>query len=192
MQRNQAVPTWSIALIWVLTQGLGLWAADGNTSDSRQALPRKAVAAKAADFVFKLNLDNGHVGELFVGCKPGATDGYDRKLDDYAPPPGIGGVAYTFLVPADRKMNLYKDVRAPSTPEKPAQWLFFARIDKEPVTVSWDPKTLPVDANLYLMKWDGKSKEPGKVLNAAKVDKVKLEKTGYLRIWLGPKKDKKN
>ena len=190
MQRNRMVR--SAGLLLALTQVLGLWAADGNPKASQLALPRQPAAIKADDFLLELTLDNGHVGELYIGCKPGATDGYDRKLDDYAPPPGIGGVAYTFLVPADRKMNLYKDVRAPSTPEKPAQWLFFARIDKEPVTVTWDPKTLPVDAEIYMMKWDGKSKEPGTILDANKVQSVKFEKTGYLRIWMAPKKDAKN
>ena len=153
--------------------------------------PKKTVHATAMrrppatpdNFTFKLSLDNGHVGEVVIGCNPKATDAYDRRLDDYAPPPGIGGVAYTFLVPPDRKMNLYQDVRAPATKAKPVQWIFFARINKDPVTVSWRQAAIPKGLKLYCATWDGKSKETGEIQDMHKVSSIKLEKTGYLRVW---------
>ena len=174
MQRSGAMAT-----IVALLLTVGAWAEDkSGGAGAKQALPRPAV--QGPTFSVKLELVGGHVGELHFGCAPGATDGYDRKLDDLVPPPGFGGVGYTFLVPPDRKMNFYRDVRPPADV---TQWLFYGRVGKAPIELSWNAKTLPEGLNFYAAKWDGKSNEVGEIIDLRKVGKLKLEKTGYVRIW---------
>ena len=148
----------------------------GNDKSGSKPVPKTA----GIEYSVKLAIKGGHLAEVFLVCAAGATDGYDRELDDLAPPLGFGGVGYTFLVPPDRKMNHYRDVRPPADV---TQWLFYGRPAKSPVELSWDPKELPAGLNFYAAKWDGKSKDVGTVIDMRKVTKVMLEKTGYVRIW---------
>ena len=133
------------------------------------------------DFEIKLNIENGHIGHVFIGCKEKATDGFDNRIDDMAPPPGMGGVGYTFLVSPDRKYNLYRDIRGF---EDKVQWVFYAKIGTKPVSLSWDAKLIPPEWNLYCGEWDGKSEGVKKVLDCREKFSISRSKTGFFRFWI--------
>jgi hypothetical protein len=146
---------------------------------SKFAVPRGPDTTKR--FEVELKLKNGHIGSVFIGCREGATDGMDRRVDDMAPPPGIGGVGYTFLISPDRRFNLYKDIRAYGDV---VQWLFYAKVGGKPVTVSWAADAVPKGYQLYCGLWDGKSKTVADAKDCRKVTSMTLEKTGTCRFWL--------
>ncbi len=132
-------------------------------------------------FIFRLDIANGHIGHVFIGCQDGATDGFDLRVDDMAPPPGIGGVGYTFLVSPDRKYNLYKDIRPFADT---AQWLFYARIGQKPVRVSWNSASLPKGWDLFCGKWDGQSETVESIIDCRQEKSVEAAKTGFFRFWI--------
>ncbi len=137
--------------------------------------------AKNNAFLIKLNIQHGHIGHVFIGCNENATDDFDNQMDDMSPPPGMGGVGYTFLVSPDRKYNLYKDIRGFADT---VQWVFFAKTGKSPVTVSWDPKSIPAGWNMFCSPWDGKSETVPENLNCKKATSIKADKTGFFRFWV--------
>jgi len=98
-------------------------------------------SARAEDFLVRLGLRHGHLAELFFGCDAKATAGYDRGLDDLAPPPGIE-TGYTAFVPDTPNFPpFYKDVRPPAAT---VSWKLMAKVWRnKPIEVSWDPTTLP-------------------------------------------------
>ena len=136
------------------------------------------------DFEIKLKIENGHIGHVFIGCREGATDSFDNRIDDMAPPPGMGGVGYTFLVSPDRKYNLYRDIRGFS---ENVQWVFYAKVGMKPVTLNWDAKSIPEKWNFYCGKWDGKSEGVGKVVNCREKFSIGRDKTGFFRFWIEPR-----
>ena len=98
------------------------------------------VAVSAQDFELRLGVVNAHLLEVFLGCHATGSDGYDRDLDDFAPPPGID-TGYVGFVAKARLPLLYKDIRGPQGPH---QWVLQVRPAKDrPVQVSWDPRSLP-------------------------------------------------
>lgn len=148
------------------------------------AVPRaqgSTVKDAARRFEIVVKVENGHIGEVRLGCHEKAGDGYDRRLDDMAPPPGIGGVGYTFLISPDRKFNLYRDTRgfAPTV-----QWVFYAKVGDKPVTLSWNPEQIPKGYRFYCGLWDGESAQVANPLDAAKTTAITIEKTGLCRFWL--------
>ena len=132
-----------------------------------------------SDFEIKLNIENGHIGHVFIGCRDGATDNFDNRIDDMAPPPGMGGVGYTFLVSPDRKYNLYRDIRGFS---ENVQWVFYGKVGIKPITLSWDTKSIPEKWNLYCGKWDGKSEGIERVLNCREKFSIKRDQTGFFSV----------
>lgn len=97
---------------------------------------------------FELTITNGHLGKVILGINENATDGYDRGLDDMAPPPGME-TGYTALVSPDKKY-LYRDTRKPA---KEIEWIFRSKVYKEKaVVVSWDIKTIPADYNFDIQQ----------------------------------------
>lgn len=135
----------------------------------------------ANSFRINLNIKNGHIGSVEFGCRDGATDGYDRRIDDMAPPPGIGGVGYTFLVSPDRKFNLYKDIRAYADT---VQWVFYAKIGRKPVVLSWEKSQIPNAFDLYCAEWDGRSEAVADTVNCRELESVTAEKTTFFRFWI--------
>jgi hypothetical protein len=146
---------------------------------SKFAVPRGPDTTKSFDV--ELKIKHGHIGSVFIGCREGATDGMDRRIDDMAPPPGIGGVGYTFLISPDRRFNLYKDIRDYGDV---VQWLFYAKVGSKPVTVSWAAEAVPEGYQLYCGLWDGKTKNVPNPKDCRKVTSMTLEKTGTCRFWL--------
>jgi hypothetical protein len=136
---------------------------------------------KDAPFEIKLMIENGHIGHVFVGCHNQATDDFDNRLDDMAPPPGMGGVGYTFLVSPDRKYNLYKDIRGFSDI---VTWIFYAKPGTKPTIVSWDPGSIPKGWDMFCSPWDGKSKTVESKINGKTTTSVKTDKTGFFRFWM--------
>ena len=98
------------------------------------------VAASAQDVELRLGLANAHLVEVFLGCHAKGSDGFDRDLDDFAPPPGID-TGYVGFVAKARLPLLYKDIRGRQGPH---EWVLQVRPAKDrPVQVSWDPQALP-------------------------------------------------
>jgi len=114
----------------------------------RRRLPWGAAAVLAAlggvlqagDFEVRIGLANAHLLEVFFGCSANATAGYDRDVDQFAPPPGIATGFVGFLPPAGLPL-FYKDIRGPGGPQ---EWRLSVRAATDrPVRLSWDPKALP-------------------------------------------------
>jgi len=109
--------------------------------------------ARAEGFRVRLGLENGHLKEVFFGCEEGATSGYDRGLDDLAPPPGIQTGYTAFETPVvNMPKFFYKDIRGL---DEDVTWRFYAEVfPKKPVTVTWDPADLP-DAHEFVLSGGG-------------------------------------
>lgn len=99
-------------------------------------------AVRGEGFEIRLGFTNAHLRELFFGCSAKGTDGYDRDLDDFSPPPGIA-VGYIGFYPPKKMPYFYRDIRGL---EGPHQWKMAVKVVKDkPITISWDTKTLPED-----------------------------------------------
>ena len=132
-------------------------------------------------FQVKLAIEHGHIGHVYIGCQKDASDGFDSRIDDLAPPPGMGGVGYTFLVSPDRAYNLYRDIRGFSDN---VQWVFYAKPGKSPVKVTWDPNSIPLGWNMFCGPWDGKSELVTVTYDCRKTNSVETDKTGFFRFWI--------
>jgi hypothetical protein len=85
-------------------------------------------------------LTNAHIRDVFIGGHAKGSVGYDRDLDDFAPPPGIA-TGYVGFVSKPGLPLLYKDIRGPTGPH---EWALQVRPAKDrPIVVSWDSQTLP-------------------------------------------------
>ncbi len=123
-------------------------------------------------FRIRLGLVNGHLRECWFGCEKGATDKYDRRLDEMAPPPGIQ-TGYTAFISPDNKFWLYKDVRGFG---QEIVWRFSAQVyDQKTIEISWDPKEFP-EAYDFTLELDKKT------LNMREIRKVSVPKTRVLII----------
>lgn len=98
-----------------------------------------------------LHIKNGHLSKVILGIDEKATDGYDRGLDDMAPPPGME-TGYTALVSPDKQMYLYRDSRKPA---KLIEWIFYGKVHKDKaIGISWDKATLPASYTFEIQHGD--------------------------------------
>jgi len=98
------------------------------------------ASAGAGGFRVRLELVHGHLRECWFGIDPRGTDGFDRRLDEMAPPPGIE-TGYTAFISPDGRYFYYKDIRGPG---KRVVWKFMARVfPGKPIRIRWDAKRLP-------------------------------------------------
>ena len=153
--------------------------AKGELGQVDSADKEKIVEKQNSDFQIKIDIQNGHIGHVFIGCQRGATDNFDSRVDDMAPPPGMGGVGYTFLVSPDKKYNLYRDIRGFSDT---VQWLFYAKTGTNPVGISWNAESIPKDWNMYCSPWDGKSENVTTTYDCRQTTFVETDKTGFFRF----------
>lgn len=159
-------------------------------SGRRVALPRPPNPDGAKGFRLRIGIEHGHIDSVFIGCSPQASDKFDRGLDDLAPPPGIGGVGFTFLISPDRKMNLYRDIRALADT---VQWLLYAKVGTNPVRLTWDPQDIPRQWDLFCGLWDGKSPTILHPIDCRKTTEITIKETAICRFWIQrrPLTDKK-
>lgn len=121
---------------------------------------------------FEVKIKNGHLGKVILGVDAKATDGYDRGLDDMAPPPGMQ-TGYTALVSADKKSYLYRDTRKNSDL---IEWIFYSKVyKKKAVVLSWDKTKLLPGYKLVLEHGDDS-------IDMSKKDSITLSKTTALLI----------
>ena len=100
-----------------------------------------SLAVIADDFTFHIRMDNAQIENVILGCAVKATDQYDKGLDVYAPPMGMGTAIAGFLLNRQSQMILYKDIRSAKFPQT---WLLDCKLAKnKPLTLSWKPETLP-------------------------------------------------
>ena len=138
-----------------------------------------AASASAENFTIRLGLKNAHLREVFFGCAPNATAGYDRRLDDFAPPPGIETGYVGFISGAKNLPLFYKDIRG----EKPKQtWRFYTRVYKgKPLEITWDAATLPKGWRFTLTSKAGSvnmAKQEKLVIPASETLVITAAKTG--------------
>lgn len=76
-----------------------------------------ALAAAAQDFQLRLSIKGAQVGELFLGCKTGATNDYDKGLDIFVPPPAMQNGHVGISTTKNDGLWLYKDIRTPAFPQ---------------------------------------------------------------------------
>lgn len=108
--------------------------------------------AASRDFVLTLQLTNSHLGQIFLGCQQGATDGFDRSLDDLAPPPGIQ-TGYAGFISTLGNTLLYKDIKAHGDLK---EWRISLEVfEGKPLRISWRPDLLPRFYKLVLVTADG-------------------------------------
>jgi hypothetical protein len=102
-----------------------------------------SLAAMADDFTFRIRMDNAQIEEVILGCAAKATDQYDKGLDVYAPPMGMGTAIAGFIWNRQLQMILYKDIRSAKLPQT---WLLDCKLaQNKPLTLSWQPNKLPKD-----------------------------------------------
>ena len=97
---------------------------------------------QAQEFEVRIVLENAHVGELFFGCRQGAGTGYDRGLDIFCPPGGMGdtGLAW-FAAPEPQLPSLYKDIKNSRFPQ---QWKLSVQPPmRKKMVLKWNREQLP-------------------------------------------------
>lgn len=125
------------------------------------------ISAFAADFTVKLNIENGHVGELYFGCAHDASDAYDKNNDIYVPPPAMTGY-FTGFVSTVPSLHYYKDIRSDNLPQA---WNLFC-IPQKTIAISWDPKSLPEGIDFKIQLGNGNFED------MRKISKIKVSKKG--------------
>ena len=176
----------TVVLLLILMIGFLIGGKESRAQDDTREGKKELIAADSTDiknapFEIKLMIKNGHIGHVFLGCHDQATDDFDNRLDDMAPPPGMGGIGYTFLVSPDRKYNLYKDIRGFADT---IQWVFYAKPGTKPTIVSWDPGLIPRGWDMFCSPWDGKSETVPSNIDCKITTSIKTEKTGFFRFWM--------
>jgi len=100
-----------------------------------------SALASERDFMLPLKLTHSHLEEIFLGCKEGATDAYDRAIDDLAPPGGQGTGCAGFIGPATLGSLLYKDLKAHGNLK---EWEISLQVyEGKPLKISWQKEKLP-------------------------------------------------
>ncbi len=185
-KREITTPTWdSIFYLFAITASV--WSAVVPRIAIADSDAEKTTAQKSAGsienqpFQIKLNIENGHIGHVFIGCQSDATDGFDSRIDDMAPPPGMGGSGYTFLVSTDRNFNLYKDIRGFADT---VQWTFYAKPGSAPVTLSWAPDSIPDGWKFFCSRWDGKSVGVEGTIDCRVETNITTNEIGFFRFWI--------
>jgi len=141
------------------------------------------TALGADDFKVRLGLKHGHLRELYVGCAEKAGPGYDRDLDDFAPPHGIQ-TGYTVLLPAVPNLPaFYKDIRGFADT---VTWKLQAQVyGTKTIEVTWDGSALPAEYDFTIRK--GKQR-----VNMREQARIECEKSAVLTITAtrrAPKKE---
>ncbi len=106
-------------------------------------------AVLAEEFLLRLVLVNSHTEDVWLGCKAGASQKFDRGEDIFAPPPGMQTGMVTMPSPGGKLPTLYKDIRAP---ELPQSWeLNCQPFTGKAIELSWDTADLPADLALTMV-----------------------------------------
>ena len=123
------------------------------------------------DFNLKLSVKGFQVGELHIGCKAGATAGYDKGQDIYVPPAAIQGGTIGLLLEGN-PLPLYQDIRPA---ELPQNWRIRCRTQGR-ASVAWEKDLLPEGVAFTIRK------EGGQPFNMRKVDSMTIIKDTELFI----------
>lgn len=126
-------------------------------------------------FELSLQLQKAHIGEVFLGCQEGATGGYDRRIDIFAPPPGMQ-TGYAGFVSADSKLPLmYKDIRSL---ELPQEWKLYCQPEGNmAIVITWSAENLPEGLSLTM-------KQDERAVDMRKVKRMDVRKKTTLVIEL--------
>lgn len=130
------------------------------------------LLASDRDFMLSLKLVNSHLGQVFLGCREGATDAFDRDFDDLAPPPGIqtGYVGFISTLP---NSLLYKDIKAHGDLK---DWRINVQVyEGKPLKMSWLADQLPRFYTLTLVTDDSE-------LDMRKVTQVEFTKNQLVAV----------
>lgn len=140
--------------------------------------PVKIVPEKVAvkGTFFELRISNGHLGKVILGLSENATDGYDKGLDDMAPPPGMQ-TGYTALVTPDLKAYYYRDTRKPA---EEVEWIFSGKVYKDKaIKLSWNAKDIPVGYRFEIQQGDDEPLDMSKSLSVTISETSALLITAY-------------
>lgn len=111
------------------------------------------AGAFAQEFLLRIVLVNSHTEDVWLGCQEGASAKYDRRVDIFAPPPGMQTGMVTMPSPDGILPTLYKDVRAPVLPQS---WeLNCQPFAGKAIELSWTTANVPAGVTLRL-KYRGK------------------------------------
>lgn len=130
-----------------------------------------ATGEKTPEFNLKLTVKGCQVGELHIGCKAGATVGYDKGQDIYVPPAAIQGGTIGLLIEGD-PLPLYQNIRPA---ELPQTWRIRCRTQGR-ASISWDKDLLPEGVAFTIRK------EGGQPFDMRKIDSMTIIKDTELFI----------
>ena len=125
----------------------------------------------AHEFNLRLTVKGFQVGEIHVGCKAGATAGYDKGQDIYVPPAAIQGGTIGLLLEGN-PLPLYQDIRPA---ELPQTWRIRCQI-RGRASVAWDKDLLPEGVAFTIRK------EGGQPFDMRKIDSMTIIKDTELFI----------
>ena len=132
---------------------------------------KKPEQIKAPEFNLKLTVKGFQVGEIHIGCKAGATAGYDKGQDIYVPPAAIQGGTIGLLLESVQ-LPLYQDIRPV---ELPQTWRIRCRTQGR-ASVAWDKDLLPEGVAFTIRK------EGGQLFDMRKIDSMTIIKDTELFI----------
>ena len=130
-----------------------------------------ATGEKSPEFHLKLAVKGFQVGELHIGCKAGATAGYDKGQDIYVPPAAIQGGTIGLLIEGN-PLPLYQDIRPA---ELPQTWRIRCRTQGR-ASISWEKDLLPEGVAFTIRK------EGGQPFDMRKIDSMTIIKDTELFI----------
>ncbi len=133
------------------------------------------AAVSGQGFELKLQLQKAHIGEIFLGCQDGATSAYDRRIDIFAPPPGMQ-TGYVGFTSSDPKLPLlYKDIRGLDLPQ---EWKLHCQPEGNlAIVLSWSADSVPDGLALTI-------KQDDRVFDMRTIKRLEVKKTTTLLIEL--------
>jgi hypothetical protein len=134
-----------------------------------------AAVVSGQGFELKLQLQRAHIGEVFLGCQDGATSAYDRKIDIFAPPPGMQTGYVGFTSPNPKLPLLYKDIRGLDLPQ---EWKLQCQPEgNQAIVLSWSADSIPEGLALTI-------KQDDRAFDMRTVKRMEVKKTATLLIEL--------
>ena len=133
------------------------------------ALAQGEKTPAAHEFNLRLTVKGFQVGEIHVGCKAGATAGYDKGQDIYVPPAAIQGGTIGLLL-EDNPLPLYQDIRPA---ELPQTWRIRCQI-RGRASVAWDKDLLPEGVAFTIRKEGGQPFDMRKIVSMTIIKDTEL------------------
>lgn len=174
------------AAAWGSTHDLYVRAIDG-VGNAEPIPAEPSATVRVPQWAFRFGVTGGATDELFIGLDSSAGEGWDAGLDEDAS--GAAGAVQVALAGPAGHERLRYDVRAPAAA---VRWTLLLGepggcrgLPIGPVTLVWDPESIPAGRTLWLVRLDGTgTPEPVTVVDASTADRLQISDSGQWQVVL--------